>query len=212
MTKLLRSACLLLALLGITTPAAAQVNVVPSPGLTTDYLRKTTYFAPWIGLVTAATATDVICISGAASKTVRVQKWVLSGTGTTANTVPLTILRRVVLDSGGTAATTTANPANTIGKALASDPTPAATLISYTANPTINDTSPTYIASASLGMATAASAASIPLVFDFVADTTNLLREPTIISGNTTVQFCANFNSTSVAGSILTGYLVWTEE
>ena len=138
----------------MSTSALAQVNFTPQSGITAGYYAKQTYSSAFFGLVSAASATDVICITGSASKVVRLVDIKVSGTGTAA-TFPITVLRRATADTGGTAATTTANPGVTTqiasrdtGQGLNTAAT--ATLISYTANPTINDTSPVYIVTVSM--------------------------------------------------------------
>src|SRR6266404_1530397 len=97
-----------LLILGLLAPASAQVNVVPQTGVTTAYLLRQSYSAAFLGLVPAASTTDLICISGAAGKTIRLQNIKISGSGSVIS-IPVTVLRRVSLDTGGTAATTTAN-------------------------------------------------------------------------------------------------------
>lgn len=205
---------LLVTLLGLLAPAfsaQAQVNVVPQVGVTTGYIAKTTYSAAFIGLVPAASVTDFLCISGSATKTVRLQNIKLSGTAGTLITIPVTLLRRVSLDTGGTAASTTANPANTISKRDVGYPTATAVPISYTANPTINDTSPTYIDSVNLTLGTTAAATVVvPAYFDFAKDNENLLLPPTLVG--TAAQMCVNGNATSPSSGLLTGSITWTEE
>lgn len=210
--KLFRS-FLVAALLGASAPALAQINVVPQTGLTTGYLPKQTFSAFWVGLVPPASATDVVCIAGSSTKTIRLMSIKISGTATTAINLPLTVLRRTLADTAGTAGTTTANPANTIsardtGTALATAAT--ATLISYTAVPTINDTSPTYIDSAYANFGTSATNAP-GAFFDFAKDTENQLQMPTVRGA--AQQICLNFNATSIgAAGTTTGSITWTEE
>lgn len=194
---------------GLTLPSFAQP--VPQVGVTFDYVSKTTYSAAFIGLVPVASATDVVCISGAAGKTIKVMSFKLSGSAGTLVTLPVTLLRRASLDSGGTAASTTANPANTISKRNTGYGTASAVPISYTANPTINDTSPTYVDSASLTLpVTTAGVVTIPLHFDFGKDMENLMAPPTLRSA--TEQLCLNFNGVSVSSGVLNGSITWTEE
>jgi hypothetical protein len=192
--------------------AVAQVNVVPQVGVQSGYIGKATYSATWIGLVPGTTATDVMCISGSASKVIKLASIKFSGSST-AVTLPITILRRTALDTTGTAASTTANPANTISKRDVNDATATATLISWTANPTINDTSPTYIDSQQLSLSlTTAATVQVPVYFDWSKDVENLLKPPTIASGATATAICANFNGVSVGSGVLTGSITWTEE
>lgn len=195
------------------TAGGNPATVQPQVGLSTAYLSRSTYSAVWIGLVPAASATDLVCISGSSSKTIRVQSMKFSGSAGTTLSLPITILRRASLDTGGTAASTTANPANTIGKRDLTNATATATLVSYTANPTINDTSPTYIDSAQWAVSlTTMATVSIPAVFDWAKDTENMVQPPMIAAGSTAVQICANLNATSISSGVITGSITWTEE
>lgn len=191
-------------------PALAQP--VPQVGVTWGYVPKQTYSAAFIGLVPAASATDLVCIKGSATKTVVVRSIRLSGTAGTLVTLPVTLLRRASADTGGTAASTTANPANTISKRDTTNATATAVPISYTANPTIGDTSPTYIDSQSLtlNVTGTTAAAVVPLVFDFGKDMVNLNQAP-VLRG-TAQQLCLNLNAISVSSGVLNGSLTWTEE
>jgi hypothetical protein len=209
MKRLLLSAALVGALVA---PSFAQVNVVPQTGVTFGYVPKATYSAAFFGLVPAASATDVVCLSGSATKTIKIQKIVLTGSAGTAVNVPINILRRTALDSGGTEGATTANPANTIAKRLTTSATASAVPISYTANPTLNDTSPTYLDSGVLSLPlTSTAGLTTPLVFDYTRDNVNLMQPPTILAG-VTGQICANFTEVTVSSGVVNGVLVWTEE
>ncbi len=195
--------------LGLLAPASAQVTVTPQVGPTTAYLLRSSYSAAFIGLVPAASTTDLICISGAAGKTIRLQNIKISGSGT-AISIPVTVLRRASLNTGGTAASTTANPANTISKRDTGNSTATAVLIAYTANPTIVDSAPTYIESQQLGVvATTVGVIGVQTVFDFAKDVENFVQPPALKSA--AEQICVNLNATS-ATALLTGSLTWTEE
>lgn len=202
-----------LGLLALGASAVAQVNVVPQTGVTTNYLARQTYSAVFIGLAPAASTTDLLCISGSSTKLIKLLSIKISGSAGTTLSLPVTILRRTSLDTGGTAASTTANPANTIGKRDLSNGTATATLIGYTANPTIVDTSPTYIDSAQLAVSlTTMATVSIPTIFDWAKDVENFVQPPTIAKNSTAVQICANLNATSLASGLLTGSITWSEE
>jgi len=206
----LRWTLLSLALVGaLAAPAIAQP--VPQVGVTFGYVPGQTYSAAFIGLVPAASATDVICIHGSASKTIALQSIRLSGTAGTLVTLPITLVRRTSIDTGGTAASTTANPANTIAKRVVTNGTATAVPISYTANPTIVDSTPTYLDSASLtlNVTGTTAAAVVPLVFDYGKDAANLLQQPTLVGA--AAQFCLNFNTISVSSGVLNGSITWTE-
>ena len=202
-------------LLGLCAPAFAQVNAVPQPGLATGYLPKVTYSSAFFGLVPGASATDVVCIAASSTKTVRVQRLVIGGTGT-AISLPIQIVRRASLDSGGTAGSTTANPGTTTQIAsrdtgLATNASATAALISYTAVPTINDSSPVYVDSNLLGVVATTVGTPTPVtVFDWSRDIENLIQVPTLAKGSTQ-QICVNFGGVSTTSS-LTGQITWTEE
>ena len=210
MKRLLTSTLIWLA---AASAALAQVNVVPQTGVVSGYSPKQTYSAVWIGLVPAASTTDLICISGSATKTISVHQIKLSGSAGTTLSLPVTVLRRTSLNTGGTAASTTANPANTIGKRISTNANATATLISWTANPTIVDTSPTYLDSAQIAISlTTMATVSIPVTFDWSNDASNVRQMPVIRNGQTTQAICVNLNGVSITSGLVTGSITWTEE
>lgn len=202
----------LLAVAGLTLSgvAFAQVNVVPQVGLITSILKKSSYSAVALALPPAASATDIACIAGSSTKTVIVRRITITGSAGTLVTAPFTLLRYTTADSGGTAATTTANWANTISKRDTNDAAATATLISYSANPTINDSSPTYIASSHLTVpVTSAGTVTRPLVWDF--DTPFSFVKGVILRGPSQ-QACINLNAVSISSGLLHISIDWTEE
>ena len=198
---------LLALLLGISSPALAQVNTVPQVGLITSVLRNPTYSAVSVGLVPAASATDIFCISGSATKSVAVRQIVISGTAGTAITTPVVLLRRVALDTGGTAATGLALPVAATNSS--GDTAATAVLTAYTANPTINDSSPSLLQGPAVSFAT-----------------TTTANQPTILKSGTQVdlftkgwdlhgaaqQLCLNLNGASVSSGVLALSIQWTEQ
>lgn len=215
MKKLLLSA---LGLLALGAAALAQVNVVPSVGLTTGYLPKNTYSSAFFGLVPVVTAgTDQICISGSASKIVRVQRITVYGQTTTATqNVAINLVRRVSLDTGGTPAGTTANPGVTTQIASrdtgqVTNISATAVLVSYTAAPTIVDTAPVYIDSQNMFSPLAASINSaIPADFYFARDAENNVGLATLRGA--AQQICVNNAATLTNTNLWNGSIVWTEE
>ena len=196
------------ALLATLLSAQAQVNSVPQTGVIRGYGSAVTYSAGFIGLVPAAATTDLLCIAGSATKNVAVQIIKISGSGT-AISVPVTLVKRASADTGGTAASTTANPANNISKRDSGNATATATVIAYTANPTIVDSSPTYVDSQNMGVvATTVGAVAQPTTFNFASNNADLLQ-PLILHG-VTEQACLNLNATS-ATALLSGSITWTE-
>jgi len=200
----------------IAAPAFGQINFTPQAGITAGYLAKTTYSSSFYGLVPPASATDEVCIAGSASKVVRVTRIAIGGSAGTLVTLPVIVVRRATADTGGTAATTTANPG--ITTQIASRDTgqspntgATATLISYTAVPTINDTSPVYVDAALMTLGTTAAATNpIMAVFDWSRDIENNVQVPTL--RGTAQQLCLNFNTVSISSGVLSGSISWTEE
>lgn len=211
-----------LALLGAAlfaaAPTSAQVNSVPQVGITTGYLAKNTYSSAFFGLVPVVTSgTDEVCISGSATKIVRVQRISVWGTTATApQTVPLVLLRRASLDTGGTAALTTANPG--ISTQIASrdtsqngNTTSTAVLVSYTAAPTVVDTAPVYLDSQLLVMPIVTSLmTATPAEFYFARDTENNVQVATLRGA--AQQICVNVGAALTNASAWNGSIVWTEE
>lgn len=209
MHKAFKLALLGAALLAVFPASAQGVNTVAATGNIINYLGRVTYSAGFIGLVPAAATTDLVCLAGSATKTVKIHRIKLSGSGT-AISVPVTVVRRISVDTGGTAASTTANPANNISKRDTTSPTATAVPIAYTANPTITDSAPTYIDSQNMGVvATTVGAVNAPTDFDFGEGVSNLRQPPTL--RGTAEQICVNLNGTSPT-ALLSGTITWTEE
>ena len=189
---------------------SAGVGSVPSPGLITGFQNYTqTYTAGYIGLVPAASATDVVCLGGSATKTVALTKIQLSGTAGTLVSLPVTLVRRTAANTSGTAAGTTANPANTIAKHDTNNATATAVPISWTANPTLTDSSPTYLQTANLTLPVTSAGTSIaPIDWRYGNIATG--EQPLILRG-AAAQLCLNFNAVSVSSGVLTGSLTWYE-
>lgn len=209
MKKLVTLAIASLALAG--AAIAQPVNVVPQVGVTFGYVPKATYSAGFVGLVPAASTTDLVCIAGFTGKTIGIQYMSLHGSAGTTLLNPVAMIRRAARDTGGTPAGTTANPANTITKMDPNSAAASATLVSYTANPTITDSAGTILAVRQMGVSlTTMATVGYPAVFDFSGNPSNLLS-PLYLRA-TAQQVCLNLTATSIASGLLTGQIVWTEE
>lgn len=206
MKRILLGAAALAVMAGV---ALAQVNVVPQVGLITSILKQNTYSSVALALPPASSATDIACIAGSATKLVKVTRISISGTAGTLVTAPFTLVRRASVDTGGTAGTTTANWANTIAVHDTLNPTATATLISYAGNPTITDSSPTYIRSDELTLpVTSAGTVTRPLIWDFPVFSFD--QRPTL--RGIAQQLCVNLNGVSVSSGLLHATIEWTEE
>ena len=205
---------LLLAFLALTWASAASaqcvgvggINSVPQVGV--SCLSEPTapsYAATGTGIALVAAATDVACITGSATKIVRLQGIRVSGTATpTALSTAVLLTKHASADTLGTPAVTTALP--TPYSLDTANPTVSATTTAYTANPTINDAAPGIIDGALLnfGLTTAANA---PLHFDYY---NRLYAEAPTLRG-VAQQVCVNLNAVTVTGGLMTVEFRWTE-
>lgn len=94
---------------------------------------KQTYSAAKVGLVPAASATDIFTITGSATKTIRVTHIEITATTTSATPAALDVLllKRSTADTGGTSTgSPTPVPHDSANAAV------SATVLAYTANPT----------------------------------------------------------------------------
>jgi hypothetical protein len=100
---------------------------------------KATYSYNAIDVTPVATATDVLVITGSATKTVRISQVCAGGTATAASIYDLYLYKRTTADTGGTS--TAPVPA----QHDSNDPAATATIALYTANPSALGTSGTPI-------------------------------------------------------------------
>lgn len=209
--KFLRSAILgTVALVAALSVAQSQVNFVPQPGFFSGSVTRSTYSSVALALPPAASATDIACIAGSASKTINVTKITITGTAGTLVTAPFTLVRRTSADTGGTAATTTADWANNISKLDTANGAATATLIAYSANPTIGDSTPTYVRSAHLTVpVTSAGTSTAPIVWIF-GDNLPGQTQPLTLRGAAS-QACINLNAVSISSGLLHLSIEWTE-
>lgn len=208
----MRRLFLFLILVGaLVAPAMAQVNVVPQQGVLSGVVPKATYSSVALALPPAASATDIACIAGSATKTIRVTRLTITGTAGTLVTAPFTLVRRASVNTGGTAGTTTANWANNIAKHDTTSANASATLISYAANPTINDTSPDYIRSAHLTIPVT-SAGTVTNPIDWAFGDNGIGQNNQLVLRGAAQQLCVNLNAVSVASGLLHLSIEWTEE
>jgi hypothetical protein len=194
----------------LASSAEAQVNAVPQFGVNTENLRHNTFSAISVALVPAASATDVWCISAGASKNIYLEAINISGTAGTAVTTPVVLLRRnTALDSGGTAATGLALPVGG-GHNYSQNGTSSAVLTAYTANPTVNDASPTYLRAAELALPTSSATLTQNLLFP-IGTAASEYDQEFILAKGTTQQICINLNGTSVSSGSLVIWAEWAE-
>lgn len=210
MKKLLLTAVFLLATaLGANAQCVAVggVNSVPQTGVVClSEPTIGTYVATGIGIAPASSATDIACITGSATKVIRIQRIRVSGSAGTLISVPVLITKHAAANTGGTAATGTALPVPyTLDTA---NPTVSATATAYTANPTITDSAPGIITTAILGLGlTGTTLGAAGVLFDF-GDLT-YAEKPTL--RGVAQQVCVNLNATSPSSGLVNVSFIWTE-
>lgn len=212
MKKLLLSLGLLF---GLTTGAFAQcvgvggINNAPPPGIICQQDSVVpTYHAVGVAIAVGTAPTDVACITGSATKVIRLKKVRLSGTAGTAINISVFLTKHVVADTGGTPATGTALP--TAYPMDSTNPTVSATLQAWTANPTVADAASTVINSATLFLpVTSTASGASPVIFDWASG--GVALEGPILRG-IAQQVCVNLNGvTAPSSGLLNVQWVWTE-
>lgn len=178
--------------------AGSQADTVGSQYVNTTG-RRTTYSS--VGIITlAASATDVFTITGSASKTVGVKRVQCAGTATAATATNLGLMKRSTANSGGTSAAGSINPHDSSSAAG------TATVLSYTANPTVG-TAVGYVRLNLHTFTTSAGAIpSVPVIWDF----TTRNSQPIILRGTGQV-LAVNLVAISVTGGVLNCDIEWDE-
>lgn len=163
--------------------------------------NRVTYRAAIVGLVPAASPTDVFYIEGSASKTIRVTKVTLTGRATAVAGMDVRLIKHSTANSGGTCATVAAVPL------INTDAAATANVKSCTANPTpgtaIGDVfdEQYFLGNLTTGVS------GPPLE-------TNFGREggkPVTLSG-TAQGLAVNLNGVTQAGNVVQITLEWSEE
>lgn len=149
----------------------------------------------------ASTATDIVTIYGSATKTVQVLFMTLSATQTTASNEPIFILKRSSTNSGGTSASVTIVPYDS------TDPSPTATVLTYSANPTSLGTLVGQLYSTHFfvpGIPTTAPGNTLFIPFQ------QFVSKPVYLRG-TSEGIAINLVSQTITGGSINGSIVWIE-
>jgi hypothetical protein len=167
--------------------------------------EKASFMAAISGLAPAASATDIFTITGKAGRVVKINQIQISGIATAASAIPISIVKRSTVNSGGTSAAVSAVLMDT---ANAGASPAAASVLSYTANPASLGTSLGNIATARMILSTAsASVGTSPIVFAFER---MYMKLPTL--RNETESLCLNYGGATAAGNSVDISISWTEE
>jgi hypothetical protein len=193
----------------VSCTGVSGVNSVPQIGVNCNQEPTVATFGGMgYGIVPAASATDIACITGSATKVVRVQQVKVSGTAGTLVTLPVLLNKHTIANTGGTAATTTALPVPvTMDTGVATTASATATLTAYTANPTVDASALQLDAQAASFNTTSALVTGYPAFFDY--------RERSFSSApvlrGVAQQLCVNLGGISVSSGLLAVSFVWTE-
>lgn len=191
--------------------ASAQVNHVPQIGDLTWINRAMTYTASGVLMVPAATATDIFCLNGSTSRNVHLRRLIISGTAGTAITTPVLVNLNHSLDTGGTANTGLGLPVPV--PLSTNNPTATATLTSYSANPTVNDTTPNLLGVVAQSFAvTTSTGASTQITMgsggiDLFEQGWDILKAGTVVQ-----QICLNLDGKTVTTGLINVTAEWTED
>jgi hypothetical protein len=204
-SKLLTSAAFLFAV-GTIAPAFA---VGPTSVTLDVYPQYNEYAASILNLTPASSATDFMTIVPSATKSVWLRRVTCTGTSTAAASLPVQLILRSTVDTGGTSTAPVLAPLfNAIGGGTGAAVAGTAVVAAYTANPTLG-TSAGVIATGLLQTLAPASTGTSGLTFDFPLTDPSIT--PTLLKGST-YQIALNAGAASFgAGSSLSCTMLWSE-
>lgn len=183
------------------SPQAAKIDG-KSLAVSTNGTRATFHYVAQ-DVTPVATATDVVVLSGSASKVIRVTKVSIVGTATAASIYDHYVIKRTTANSGGTSTTKTAAQSDS------SDSAQTATLSLYTANPSSLGTGVSVEANKTyLAAGATPGAAALPYVYTF-----GTRNDKAIVLRGTAESLAINFGGQTVpAGANLYLSIEWTED
>ncbi len=168
-------------------------------------ITQRTYEATIVGLVPAASATDLLTITGVAGHIVRVTRAECTGTATAVGAANLVALVRSTANSAGTSTSPAAIPADP------SDSAALAVVKAYTANPTVGTAvGPVRAAVLVLTPTSSTTIAEDPVNWTFG---NNAGTRAGVVLRSASQVFALNGNAVSFpAGSALNCSIEWTEQ
>lgn len=164
-----------------------------------DPLRAT-YAAFIPSFAPAATPTDIMQLTGSASKTIRLRLITVTGTATAASNIILNLVRRSTLSTG-------AGSTPTVVTRDSADDAPSATLQTFSANPTLG-TSAGIFDGGRLNIAPAANGSIDRLIFQYSWYND---KAPVLRTANDAI--CLNLGGAAwPSGGVLDVSFVWSED
>jgi hypothetical protein len=199
MRKLLLAAVAATALLPL-TPAFA---VGPGSSVLIYPTKLSTYTGAILNLTPAASATDVVTLTGSASKMVTVDEVKCTGTSTAAASLPIELILRSTADTGGT------STSPTIASHDSNNAAATGVFKAYTANPTVGTSAGVVDIALLMTLAPASTGVNgFDNVYEYLPTDH---RQPIVLRG-TANQMAVNFSGTSIAsGGSLSCAMTWTE-
>jgi hypothetical protein len=158
-----------------------------------------TYGAGAVGVSPAAMPTDLIVLTGSATKTIRIKRIIVSGVATTAGTMDVVLIKRTAVNTGGTATNPSIMQFDTFLDAL-----PTAVVSQYSVNPTALGAG-VVIANSKLNMGVAGAASNV--VIDFASRNDKALILRGVAQG-----LAINLNGAAVPAGGTIGYSIQWEE
>jgi len=163
---------------------------------------KLTYSMAFNGLVGAASCTDLVRLSGSATKTVYVQEVRFSATATAAKTLDVLLIKRSTAGSGGTSSAGVAIPHSS------DDEAGSAAGLLYTANPTVGTATGNLRATRFTIAVVDAAATQGEVVWDLKGYNGGKgVRLEGVAQG-----LCINLNGVTVSSGLLNINIEWTEQ
>lgn len=189
-----------LCIIGASTLASPTANTYV--GNVNTQGTKTTYRATAINVAAAASASDILTLTGSASKTIRVTLIEFTGLATAAANQAVYIRKRSTVDTGGTAAAITPIPLDSANAAG------SGTVNSYTANPTLGTEVGVVLAGRNVYVSPLASASPFNTHVWAFGDKNG---QPIVLRG-TSEQIAVNLGGAIASGLSATINIEWTEE
>lgn len=152
------------------------------------------------GLAPASSATDIFTITGSASKTVRITRLSISGVATAAGAYAVLLIKRSAADTSGTSSAPTVVPMDS------SDAAGTATVLAYTANPSVGAAVGNVGAARVLVTTAAAPAVPTGFTWRFGGDQAHEL----VLRGIAQV-LAVSLNAVTMSGGLLEIEVEWTE-
>ena len=180
-----------------TVGLAAGAAVIGSVSLSAPL--KTTYSASINNIVPALTPTDIFSITGSASKTIKIHSIQIDATATAAAVVAVFVVKRSTANTAGTSTAPTVVPLDSASA------TGTATVLAYTANPTLG-TLVGNVRSEKLLVSTATTSGETLLI-----NFGDSLGSPIVLRGVSQV-LAFNLNAVSLTGGSVNCFVEWTEE